>query len=153
VCFTLLEDGTPASHLEGGNKIRKWSRVRVQRDFCPHYRDQPLLFPSRSGKQTAKSDWTSEHLDYILLSAMSMSPELLFYLPTKTGMPAEDKATIRHWLDWGRENIRYLLVRKDLPDWPAADKVDGNAHIVDDRGLIFLFNGADQPLEGSFELS
>jgi hypothetical protein len=112
-----------------------------------------LAFPSRAGAAHAPRNWPSEKLDYILLSCLSSSPNQLYYFPTKTGIPQEDKAEIRKWLEWGRKNITYLKVRKDLPDWPAAGKVDGSAHIVGDRGLVFLFNPNKSPLRGSFALT
>jgi hypothetical protein len=87
-----------------------------------------------------------------MLSALSCSPNQIYFLPTKAGIPAQDKAEIRKWLEWGRKNIRYLQVRKDLPQWPEAGKVDGSAHIVEDRGLIFLFNPNPTPLSGRFRL-
>lgn len=152
VCFTILEDSGYMDNFAGGDKIRTWSRVRVHREFLPHYLDQPLLFPAIwYGKQPGK--FPSEHMDYILLSALSSSPKQLYYLPTKTGLPAADKAEIRKWLDWGRKNIEYLKVRKDLPDWPAPGKVDGSAHILGDRGLVFLFNSGNTPLSGEFALT
>lgn len=150
--FTLLETGT-GKNLEAGDLIRTWSRVRVHRDFFPHYLDQPLLFPSRAGAEHKPSNWPSEHIDYIMLSALSSSPNQLYYMPTKTGIPDKDKAEIRKWLDWGRKNIEYLKVRKDLPDWPGAGRVDGSAHVVGDRGLVFLFNPNDKPLAGEFALT
>lgn len=157
--FTLDEFGT-AEPLPGlsnlpinvmcGDKIRKWSRVRVHHNFFPHYLDQPQVFAApKSMKGPA---WPSEKIDYVMLSALSSSPSLLFYLPTKAGLPGKDKADIRKWLDWGRRNIRYLQVRKDLPQWPESGKVDGSAHIVDDRGLVFLFNPNHQPITGRFRL-
>ena len=152
-CFTLLESGTGGSNVTSGDHIRTWSRVRVERDFFPHYIDQPLLFPTRSGGQNRPSNWPSGKLDYILLSALSSSPNQLYYMPTKTGIPDKDKAEIRKWLDWGRKNIEYLKVRKDLPDWPAKGKVDGSAHICGDRGLVFLFNPNKNPLPGRFALT
>jgi hypothetical protein len=152
-CFTLLESGTGKDNLAAGDHIRTWSRVRVHRDFFPHYLDQPLLFPSRAGAAGKPGTWPGGHIDYIMLSALASSPNQLYYMPTKTGIPDEDKAEIRKWLDWGRKNIAYLKVRKDLPDWPATGKVDGSAHIVDDRGLIFLFNSGKAPLEAQFALN
>ena len=165
-CFTLLESGTGSGHVKpppglsdqplnvtAGDQIRTWSRVRVHRDFFPHYLDQPLLFPTRSGGQNRPSNWPRGKLDYILLSAMSCSPNQLYYMPTKTGIPDEDKVEIRKWLDWGRENVAYLQVRKDLPDWPAAGKVDASAHICDDQGLIFLFNPNKNALHREFALT
>ncbi len=151
-CFTLLESGT-GDNLTAGDQIRHWSRIRVHRDFFPHYLDQPLLFPSREEGPGKPPNWPKGHLDYILLSALSCSPNQLYYLPTKTGIPAADKAEIRKWLDWGRKHAEYLKVRKDLPDWPAVGKVDGSAHVVGDRGLIFFFNPGKKPLDGEFTLS
>lgn len=153
VVFTLLETGQTGTNLVAGDVVRTWSRVRVHRDFFPHYEDQPLLFPSREGGPGKPRTWSSEHLDYIMLSGLSSSPNQLYYLPTKSGIPAEDKAEIRKWLDWGRKNIAYLKVRKDLPDWPAAGKVDGSAHIIGGRGLLFLFNSGTTPLTGEFALT
>jgi hypothetical protein len=151
ICFTILEDSSYLENLAGGDRVRTWSRVRVQREFLPHYLDQPLLFPAV--EYGAPGKWPRGHLDYILLSALSSSPNQLYYLPTRTGIPAADKAEIRRWLDWGRKNIKYLKVRKDLPDWPAPGKVDGSAHILSDRGLIFLFNSGDASLSGEFALT
>ena len=149
--FTLVELGTAPDNLAAGNEIRTWSRTRVHRDFFPHYLDQPLVFLNVHAG--SKSTWLKGHLDYILLSALSSSPNQLYYIPAKTGIPNEDKAEIRRWLDWGRKNVEYLKVRKDLPDWPAAGKVDGSAHVVGDRGLVFLFNPGKAPLQGEFALT
>jgi hypothetical protein len=151
-CFTLLETGTGRSNLVAGDEIRTWSRVRVHHHFFPHYLDQPLVFPSRANRGEPPN-WPNGKLDYILLSALSSSPNQLYYLPTKTGIPEQDKAEIRNWLAWGHKNIELLQVRKDLPDWPQPGKVDGSAHIRGDRGLVFLFNPNRQPLTTSFILN
>jgi hypothetical protein len=153
VCFTLLETGTPPSNVVAGDEIRKWSRVRVHHHFFPHYADQPLLFQSRDINDKRPFQWSGKQLDYILLSALSSSPNQLYYLPTKTGIPDADKQEIKRWLDWGRKNIVYLKVRRDLPDWPTPGKVDGSAHIVGDRGLVFLFNPDKTALYGEFTLT
>ena len=151
-CFTLLEAGT-ADNLTAGDQIRRWSRTRVHRDFFPHYLDQPLLFPSREDGRGKPPNWPNGHLDYVLLSALSSSPNQLYYLPTKSGIPDKDKTEIRQWLDWGRKHVEYLKVRKDLTDWPAPGKVDGSAHVIGDRGLVFLFNPGRKPLDGQFALA
>lgn len=57
------------------------------------------------------------------------------------------------WLDWGRTNTEYLLVRHDLFDWPGKGKVDGSAHLKGDRGLIFLFNPYKSELPVEFALT
>jgi hypothetical protein len=150
-CFTLLESGTGRSNLAAGDEIRTWSRVRVQHHFFPHYLDQPLLFPSRAARK-APPNWPRGKIDYIMLSALSCSPNQLYYLPTKTGIPEADKAEIRKWLAWGRKNIAFLQVRRDLPAWPGPGQVDGSAHIRGEQGLVFLFNPNRQPLAAGFQL-
>lgn len=157
--FTLDEFGLPEPlpGLSGqpinvvmGDKARRWSRIRVHHHFFPHYLDQPLVFAAP--KSMRGPEWTSEKIDYVMLSALSSSPNQLYYLPTKAGIPERDKVEIRKWLDWGRKNIRYLQVRKDLEEWPGAGEVDGSAHITGDRGLIFLFNPNPKALPGRFRL-
>jgi len=138
-----------------GDKIRHWSRIRVHHHFFPHYLDSPQVFaaPKSMTHYSKGMGWQSDHIDYILLSALSSSPNQTYYMPSQAGIPAEDKQQIKKWLDWGRENIDYIMVRKDLPDWPAKGKVDGSAHIRDDRGLVFLFNPNENTLEGEFALT
>ena len=161
-CFTINEwawrplkeapgMGPQPKNVLIGDRIRHWSRIRVHHHFFPHYLDSPLVFDA--SKFQSGRDWTSEHIDYIMLSALSCSPNQTYYLPSQTGIPAADKREIKKWLDWGRKNIAYLMVRKDLPDWPAAGKVDGSAHICDDRGFMFLFNPNRDPLQAEFALT
>jgi hypothetical protein len=69
------------------------------------------------------------------------------------GIPEEDKAEIRKWLEWGRANARYLMVRHDLFDWPGKGKVDGSAHLIDGQGPIFLFNGTKAEKVAEFALT
>ena len=151
-CFTLIESGTGGSNVAGGDEIRTASRLRVHHQFFPHWLDQSLLFPSYASASHVPP-WPSEHLAYIMLSALSCSPNLLLYLPTKTGLPAADQADIKRWLDWGRANVEYLLVRHDLVDWPGPGRVDGSAHLRGDRGLIFLFNPDAEERRAEFVLS
>jgi hypothetical protein len=138
-CFTLIESGTGGSNISAGNEVRTASRIRVQHHFFPHWLDWPLLFPCY-GDPNHQPEWPKGKLDYLMLSALSCSPNLLLYLPTKTGIPEADKAEIRKWLNWGRENAEYLFVRHDLFEWPGKGTVDGSAHLRGDHGLIFLFN-------------
>jgi hypothetical protein len=152
-CFTLIESGTGGSNIAAGDEIRTASRIRLHHQFVPHWLDQSLLFPSY-GDTTLKNvpPWPAGKIDYIMLSAMSSSPNLLMYLPTKTGIPDVDKQEIKKWLDWGRKNSNYLMVRRDLPGWPQKGTVDGSAHILDDHGLIFLFNSDKTSLSAQFAL-
>ncbi|MCX6624247.1 MAG: hypothetical protein NTY38_24930 [Acidobacteria bacterium] len=135
-----------------GDKVRMWSRVRVHRHFFPHYIDQPQVFVGPKSMGKAGHDWPGEAIDYVMLSGISSSPNQLYYLPTKAGIPERDKQTIRAMLTWAKQHEKYLLVRKDLPDWPQAGKVDGSAHIIGNRGYVFLFNPNPETLPGSFRL-
>ena len=127
-------------NLAAGDQIRTWSRVRVQRDFFPHYLDQPLLFPSRGEVPASPATGRARTSTTSCSARFPVRPTSSTTCPPRAASPSRDKAEIRKWLDWGRKNEDYLKVRKDLPDWPAAGKVDGSAHLVGDRGLIFLFN-------------
>lgn len=161
--FTIDETGKPTA-LPGmagqpvnviyGDTIRKMSRVRVHHHFFPHYIDQPQVFvATRNAYWPQGLDWPSDKIDYVMLSALSCSPNQIYYLPTKAGIPKADKQTIRQWLDWGRANVDFLQVRTDLPDWPSAGKVDGSAHVIGRRGLLFLFNPNAAPAKAKFVLS
>ncbi|NLE99889.1 MAG: hypothetical protein GX601_02815 [Anaerolineales bacterium] len=149
LCFTLIESGT-TNNIAGGNEIRLSSRVRVHEQFMPHTIDWPLLFPSYANEPVP---FPAEHIDFIMLSALSSAPNLLFYLPARDGLPEPVVADIRRWIDWGREHIEYLQVRHDLFDWPQPGKVDGSAHLLGNQGLIFLFNPNQEPLEGALALT
>jgi hypothetical protein len=138
-CFTLIESGTGSSNVAAGNEVRTASRIRVHHHFFPHWLDSSLLFPSFANPDR-QPEWPSEKIDYLMLSALSCTPNLLLYMPTKTGIPESDKAEIRKWLAWGRDNVEYLFVRHDLFDWPCKGAVDGSAHLLGDHGLVFLFN-------------
>jgi hypothetical protein len=151
-CFTLIESGTSGSNIAAGNEVRTASRIRVHHQFFPHWLDQSLLFPSYADPRHVPT-WPSAKIDYLVLSAISCSPNLLFYLPTKTGIPNADKAEIRKWLDWGRASAEYLMVRRDLFDWPGKGVVDGSAHLIGDHGLIFLFNSEPAEKTAAFALT
>jgi hypothetical protein len=153
-CFTLIESGTGSSNISAGDEIRTASRIRMHQHFLPHWLDQAFLFPCYDDATLKRVPrWPSEKIDYIMLSALSCSPNLLMNVPTQSGIPDKDKQEIKKWLDWGRNNIKYILARKDLPDWPQKGKVDGSAHIIGREGFVFLFNPNDGPLKGEFTLN
>ncbi len=136
-----------------GDKIRYWARLRRNRQFCPHYLDQAYFFVNVGGGGETKAPWSGENLEYALLSAISASPNQCYFSGPVDAIPKGDRAIIRRWLDWSRENSNYLMVRRDLADWPSAGKTDGSAHIVNDRGFIFLFNPNAAPMKSRFILS
>jgi len=53
----------------------------------------------------------------------------------------ENREFLKKWRGWASENHAYLKVKRDLFDCPGFTPVDGSAHILKDRGFIFLFPG------------
>ena len=147
----LDEIGRRPLSVRLGDRIRTWSRIRVQRHFFPHYMDLPqVVLPPRRMRENG--NWSGRGFDYILLSALASSPNQIYCLPLHSDMSDRDKRSLRQWLEWGRANINYLKVRKDLKDWPAVDRVDGFAHVIGDQGFIFLFNPNAKQLSARFTL-
>jgi len=46
---------------------------------------------------------------------------------------------LKKWRAWGSQNLAYLKDRRDLFDGPGLKKIDGSAHLIKDRGYLFLF--------------
>jgi hypothetical protein len=160
--FTILEDGRVENmtgiagqprNVTFGDKIRHWARLRRDLHFCPPYLDQVHLFAGVGGAGSHAFPWSGEKLDYVLLSAISTTANQCYFTGPIEEIPRRDRAEIRRWLDWSRAHSPCLLVRKDLPDWPAAGKVDGSAHVVGERGFVFLFNPNSRTLPGQFALT
>jgi hypothetical protein len=53
---------------------------------------------------------------------------------------AADKAWIRGWLDWTRQNKEFVRHTRSILQPPAVGHVDGTSMIVGNRGYLFLFN-------------
>jgi hypothetical protein len=78
-----------------GDKVRIWSRIRVQFHFLPHYLDQVQLFAGIDGCGNVGQSWRSDHLDYLMLSALSSTPNQCFFTGPFDRVPAEDRKTIK----------------------------------------------------------
>ena len=53
----------------------------------------------------------------------------------------ENREFFKKWRAWASENLDYLSVKRDLFDSPCNLALDSSAHIIDDRGYLFLFRG------------
>jgi len=63
-------------------------------------------------------------------------------------------ATLRTWKLWATSNLAYLKDRIDLFGMPCRkDGIDGTAHIVGDRGFVFVFNPSAGVCYGSIPLT
>ena len=52
----------------------------------------------------------------------------------------ENRTFLKTWRAWATEHHDYLKVKRDLFDCPGFQPIDGSAHIIQDRGFIFLFS-------------
>jgi hypothetical protein len=140
---------------------------RVER-FCP-----PELMPGYITHQSERSDakgvmrrdrfrpkdWDVLGWKYSLLSSIATAPfhHVINFIPARdpeefAAFPEEDKAWFRRWLDWTDENARYLHALRPIIGPPMAGRVDGTAAVVEDRGIVFLFNPNPGRKEARFSL-
>ncbi len=104
-------------------------------------------------------DWDVLGWRYSLLSSIGTAPfhHVINFIPARdTGefaaLSEDDKAWFRKWLDWTDENARFLHALRPIIGPPAAGRVDGTAAIVEDRGIVFLFNPNPGSREARFKL-
>ena len=57
----------------------------------------------------------------------------------------ENQEFLVRWRNWAGNNHVYLRVKRDLFPAPGYARVDGSAHVVEDRGFLFLFPTGLQP--------
>jgi len=53
----------------------------------------------------------------------------------------ENRNFFKKWRAWATKNLDYLTVKRDLFDSPGNSPLDGSAHIIKDRGFVFLVRG------------
>jgi len=81
---------------------------------------------------------------YSILSALSASTgaTLNDWIPFKTEKEADRVfGSLRKWTAWATRNQSFLKDRIDLFGQPCRqDGIDGTAHIIGDKGFVFVFN-------------
>ncbi len=104
-------------------------------------------------------DWDVLGWKYSLLSSIGTAPfhHVVNFIPARdaeefAALSEEDKAWFRQWLDWTDANARFLHALRPILGPPMAGRVDGTAAIVEDRGLLFLFNPNPGRREARFKL-
>lgn len=65
----------------------------------------------------------------------------------------ENRQFLKKWRDWASQNYCYLKVKRDLFDCPGEAAIDGSAHIIKDRGFLFLFPVGKQPARALIPLN
>ena len=76
-----------------------------------------------------------------VISALSMSAYTQIGPGFKGLANPENRAFLAKWRAWASEHHAYLKVKRDLFDCPGDSAVDGCAHVIGDRGFVFLFPG------------
>jgi len=104
-------------------------------------------------------DWDVLGWKYSLLSSIGTAPfhHVINFIPARdaeesAALSDEDKAWFRKWLDWTDENARFLHALRPIIGPPLAGRVDGTAAVVEDRGLVFLYNPNPGRKEARFQL-
>ncbi len=104
-------------------------------------------------------DWDVLGWTYSLLSSIGTAPfnHVIDFIPARDpeefkALSDEDKAFFKGWLDWTDENASYLHALRPILGPPMAGRIDGTAAIVEDRGLLFLFNPNPGPKTARFKL-
>lgn len=91
---------------------------------------------------------------YNFLGAIGTSSILEYaYIPIGEELKDEDVNFVKKWMDWSGRNIAYLRARRDLFGEPAIGRVDGYAHVIKDRGFVFLFNPNHRTIAVKFPLN
>ncbi len=123
------------------NRLQVWHNENSR--FCPHYLNYTSIFGH---------DYDS--FCYSVISALASAS----YAQISRGYHAlkADKrcrAFLKKWRSWASEHIDYLLDRRCLFDCYGFTPLDGSAHILGDRGFLFLFNTSDAPAVGRIPLN
>lgn len=128
--------------------------------FLPMYKSGILL--------SAKN---KHDFEYLLLRSISTSDHFMLWSDA-VPVALADRAYWQHWLDWADKNIDYLRVGRTLFREPWGDRlvaslppnlegrlpyptsaINGSAHIIKDRGYLFLFNPSSQTRVASIPIN
>ena len=110
------------------NRLQTWHNENDR--FRPVYKNYAAIF----GKD-AKS------FQFNVISTISATT----YCQIGPGYAAlaqqENQEFLKTWRAWATENHAYLKVKRNLFECPGYSPIDGSAHILKDRGFLFLFPG------------
>lgn len=142
-------------------------KYRVER-FCP-----PDIMPGFITHQSERwdeegvmrrdrfrpRDWDYLGWKFSLLSSIATAPfhHVINFIPARDSeefraLSEEDKAWFRRWLDWTDQFAPFLRQLRPIIGQPALGRADGTAAIVEDRGIVFLFNPNPGRIDARFRL-
>lgn len=108
------------------NRLQAWHNQNDR--FRPVYKNYCAIFGE-----------TPEQFRSSFISTLSMSSYCQIGPGFKGLAHAENREFLKKWRVWASENHAYLKVKRDLFNCPGDSPVDGSAHIIKDRGFLFLF--------------
>ena len=133
----FYENGSPSklpSNLCVADDLRFQHWYNHNYRFLPTYTNMAQIYFGRDQKR---------HL-YSLFSCLNASTHasLCDWTPFTTQEEADKVfGPMRTWKKWASDNIEYLKECIDLFGQPCRkDGIDGTAHVIGDRGFIFVFN-------------
>ena len=122
------------------NRYQAWHNQNDR--FRPVYKNYCAIF----GEAPAQ-------FQYNVISTLGMSSYCQIGPGFKGLAHAENREFLKKWRDWASQNYRYLKVKRDLFDCPGEAAIDGSAHIIKDRGFLFLFAMGKQAARASIPLN
>ena len=122
------DDGYYESNGADMNRLQTWHNQNDR--FRPVYTNYAALFGD-----------TSRSFQFNVLTTLSTTSYCQIGPGFKALALAENREFLQHWRAWATTNLAYLKVKRDLFDCPGYAPVDGSAHIIGDRGFLFLFPG------------
>lgn len=132
----------PYFETEGilANRFQAWHLQNGQ--FSPVYKNTCDLF-----------DTEPREFEMNMITATSMSSSGMMGPAFKGLHIKENRDCLKKWRAWATKNYDYLKVKRDLFDCPGQLPLDGSAHIIKDRGFLFLFPVTGDNLRASIPLN
>jgi len=114
------------------NRFQTWHNQNDR--FRPCYKNSAAVFGE-----------TTKDFQYNFISTLSATAYCQIGPGFKGLALEENRQFLKKWRNWATKNHEYLKVKRDLFDCPGFVPVDGSAHIIKDRGFLFLFPVAKDP--------
>lgn len=116
------------THGADMNRLQSWHQQNDR--FRPVYKNSLDLF----GKDP-------KSFRFNLISGLGIASYCMIGEAYPQFANKENRAFFKKWRAWASENLDYLTIKRDLFDSPGNTPLDGSAHIIGDRGYIFLCRG------------
>jgi len=122
------------------NRLQAWQLQNGR--FNPVYKNTCDLF-----------DTDPRGFQLNVITAISMADHGMMG-PAYNGLGVQaNRDFLKKWRAWATEHHDYLKVKRDLFGCPGDSPLDGSAHIIKDRGFLFLFPAGGKPVRASIPIN